>query len=66
MVRQILLVMLAVLVFGLVGCNKKEEPQTEPVKTEAQLKAEAEKDINADNLDTELDKMESEINADQE
>ena len=65
MIHRILLVMFAVLAFGLVGCSK-EEPQAEPVKTEAQLKAEAEKDINADNLDTELDKMEAEINADQE
>ena len=65
MIHRILLVMFAVLAFGLVGYSE-EEPQTEPVKTEAQLKAEAEKDINAANLDTELDKMEAEINADQE
>ena len=65
MIRRILIVMIAVLVFGLVGCGD-DEPQAEPVKTEAELKAEAEKDITAENLDAELDKMEAEIEADQE
>ncbi|MHC4552047.1 MAG: hypothetical protein ACYSUT_04670 [Planctomycetota bacterium] len=65
MIRRILIVMLAVLVFGLVGCGD-DEPQAPAVKTEAELKTEAEAEITAETLDAELDKLEAEIDADQE
>lgn len=66
MIRRVLIVMAAVLVAGLVGCGKDEpKPQSETVKTTQELKADAQKEITADNLDAELAKLEKEIDADQ-
>lgn len=58
-------VILCVLVFS--GCEKKEQtpaPQEPPAKTEAQYKAEAEKEITEQNVDQELNKLEQEVNTD--
>lgn len=51
----------------LTGCKKETPPavQTnEPVKTAEEFKAEADKQITAENLDTELDKLEQEVETD--
>ena len=49
----------------IVGCKKKEEPM--PTKmTAAEAIAEAEKAVNSENLDAEMEKMEKEINSDTE
>lgn len=51
------------------GCKPKSQPQgsapaeQEQVKTEAQYKAEAEKEVTAENANQELDSLEKEINA---
>lgn len=63
MIWRIFLVVIAAVAIGLAGCSKKEEP-AEPVKTADELKAEADKEITQENLASELDKMEAEIEAD--
>lgn len=47
----------------LAGC-KKSSSETETVKTEAEYKAEAEKDISKENMDEELAKIEKEMEED--
>jgi type IV pilus biogenesis protein CpaD/CtpE len=54
-------VLAMVCVAGLCGCAKKSEPT---VKTDAQYKAEAEKQINEENADAELQKLEQSISQD--
>ena len=52
MIRRMLLVLIAMTAMSMTGCKKQEPaPPAEPKVT-------------SENLDTELDKMESEINAD--
>lgn len=52
MIRRMLLVLIAAAAVSMTGCKKQEPaPPAEP-------------EITQENLDTELDKMESEINAD--
>lgn len=53
MMFRILLIMIAVAAFTMGGC-KKETPPAEPVQVE----------ITEENLDSELDKMEAQIEAD--
>ena len=65
MLCRIFVMVLAVLAIGFGGCGKSEPPVEEPVKTAEEFKAEADKEINAENLDAELDKLEEEIEADQ-
>lgn len=58
------LVILCVLIFS--GCAKKEQApaQEEAVKTQAEYKAEADKEINEQNMAEELDELEKDVNAD--
>ncbi|HOK94761.1 MAG TPA: hypothetical protein PK052_05295 [Anaerohalosphaeraceae bacterium] len=63
MMRVLLLT--AVLLLAASGCGRKEQPPAEPtVKTAEEFKAEAQKEITAENLSAELDKMEKEVEAD--
>lgn len=51
----------------LTGCKKETPPAVQPnapVKTAEEFKAEADKEITAENLDTELDKLEQEVETD--
>ena len=63
------LVKVAVMLWCLVmiaGCkpqNQQGSAPAEQVKTEAQYKAEAEKEVTAENADQELDSLEKEVNA---
>ena len=45
------------------GC-KDDTPTAEPVRTAEEFRAEAAREISAENLDAELDRMEREIEAD--
>lgn len=64
MLRKIVAVWIVALVsLSLVGCGSSE-PAAEPAKTEAEYKAEAEKEITTENVEAELDKLEQEVNLD--
>jgi len=62
--KLITLCLLLVLASGPFGC-KKSEP-TEPVKTEQEMKEEADQEITDENMDQELDKLQKEIDSDTE
>ena len=65
MIARVAAVILCVLIFS--GCAKKTNqtpPPEEPVKTEAEYKAEAQKEINEQNMTQELDKLEQDVNTD--
>jgi uncharacterized membrane protein len=66
MLRTILVlaVTMVVLLFSASGCKKaSRSPETseEPVKTSAEYEAEAKEDINEENMNQELDKLEKEL-----
>jgi len=68
MSSNILMKWIVVLVCGLcaVGCSKKANPpaaSAEPTKTAAEYKAEADKQINEQNMSDELSKLEQEVSA---
>jgi len=65
MLRRILAVVVsAVLCLAcLTGC-KKDSSETETTKTEAEYKAEADKEISTENMNEELDKIEKEVEQD--
>ncbi len=54
----------AILCFSWLSGCKKDSTDAETVKTEAEHKAEAEKEINAENMDEELAKIEKEMDQD--
>ncbi|OHB62817.1 MAG: hypothetical protein A2168_04160 [Planctomycetes bacterium RBG_13_50_24] len=61
---QVLAVTMVVLLFSVSGCkkaSKSPEASEEPVKTSAEYEAEAKKDINEENMNQELDKLEQEL-----
>ncbi len=66
MLRKIVAVWIVVLVsLSLAGCGSNEpSAPAEPTKTEAEYKAEADKEITTENVDAELDKLEQEVNQD--
>ena len=63
MVKRIFILFLvaAITVLCMNGCKKKSDEEPVEVKTEAEYKAEAEKQINTENMEAELDKLEKEI-----
>lgn len=62
MVRKLLVLFLALVVFGFVGCKKHpEEGQADSVKPMSEFEAEAKKTISKENMDDELAKIEKEI-----
>ena len=66
MLRKILVlaVTMVVLLFSASGCKKASnspEASEEPVKTAAEYEAEAKEDINEENMEQELDKLEQEL-----
>jgi len=71
MLRSILVlaVTIVMLLFSANGCKKDSKgPETteETAKTSADYEAEAKKDINEDNMEQELDKVEQELNREAE
>ncbi|MBC8481600.1 MAG: hypothetical protein H8D47_02940 [Planctomycetes bacterium] len=56
-------VVTAVLLINFVGCKKAEEPETVEVKSQAEYKLEADKEITETNMEEELKKLEAEIEA---
>jgi hypothetical protein len=65
MLRKALFTIAAViLVFGLSGCKKRTGETKEPTKTMADYQAEAEKEINRENMAEELEKLEKEVEED--
>lgn len=69
MLRKVLVtIATAILVFGLSGCKKRSgkpgEPSKEPTKTMVDYQAEAEKEINRENMAEELEKLEKEVEED--
>lgn len=68
MIRKTVWMAVMVLAIAVIaGCKKDTSPTVElnePVKTAEEFKAEADRQITADNLDAELAKMEKEIEAD--
>lgn len=68
MIRKTVWMAVMVLAIAVIaGCKKETSPtveSTEPVKTAEEFKAEADKQITADNLDAELEKMEKDIESD--
>lgn len=65
MVRKSLTLLIIFIIFSIsiVGCKKKSDTEVQPVSA-ADAKQSAEKEINQDNLDSELEKMQNEIQAD--
>ena len=66
MLREMLVlaVTIIVLLFSVGGCKKASESPgagEEPVKTAAEYEAEAKEDINEENMNQELDKLEQEL-----
>ncbi len=60
--RMFIWISIMVLAFlSINGCKKKSD---EPIKSEAEYKAEAEEQINAENMESELDKLEGELEQD--
>ena len=60
------LVMAAVLLIGLVGCKKEDDTETVEVKSQAEYKARADEEITETNMQQELSRLETEIEADTE
>ena len=64
MMRRIfVLVLVTILGISFInGCKKKSgEPETTVIKSDAEYKAEAEKQINPENMDDELNKLEKQL-----
>ncbi len=66
MYRKTLFVLLSIgIIFALAFCGcKKKSPEPAGSKTEAQYKADAEKEITEENMETQLDKLEKDLEAD--
>ena len=60
------IVMIAVLLINLVGCKKADDEEAVKVKSEAEYKIQADKEITEINMEEELDKIEAEMKADTE
>ena len=65
MSRKTLIVIIAVLMIAAVfpGCKKEADESGDVVKTAAEYKTQAEKEINADNMADELEKIEKSVEA---
>ena len=68
MFRKIMILTVAVLMIAVVftGCKKEPAESVDVVKTTAEYEAEAEKEINTDNMADELDKIEKSVNTELE
>ena len=66
MSRKTLILVMAVLMIAAVfaGCKKEPAESGDVVKTAAEYEAQAEKEINADNMADELEKIEKSVEAD--
>ena len=63
MIRR-MFIWVSIMVVGLLcinGCKKKSD---EPIKSQAEYKAEAEQDINTENMESELGKLEKQLEQD--
>ena len=59
---SLILTLMLAMVFTISGCSKKESAPE--VKTETEFKAEAQEQINEENMDEELNRLEKEIESD--
>ena len=65
MIRILLSILLAGLVLFGVGCKKKDDPvKINPDEQTKQFEKKAQEEINEENLESELDKIEAELEAD--
>lgn len=65
----VMVILACATLISLTGCKNKntaEETETDIVKTEAEYKQQAEKEINKDNMLDELDKLEKAVDQDTE
>ena len=60
------IVMAVVLLINLVGCKKVADEEAVEVKSQAEYKIQADKEITETNMEEELGKIEAEMNADAE
>ena len=60
------MVVIALLLMNLVGCKKASDEEVVEIKSQAEYKTEADKEITGENMETELDKIEAEIKAEVE
>ena len=61
----IAILIVCVVLIGLGGCKKKTSEEADIVKTDAEYKAQAEKEITSENMFDELDKLEKSIDQDE-
>jgi len=68
MFRKILMLVFiaALLTFSVAGCKKTTSEEAAPAKTAEQYKQEADKEITEENMDEELEKVEKELNAEEQ
>ncbi len=68
MFRRILMLVFiaALLTFGVAGCKKATSEQAAPAKTAEEYKQEADKEITEENMDAELQKIEKDLNAEEQ
>lgn len=64
LVRWVIVVVCVLAVFGCSRKSNQPAAQQEPTKTAAEYKAEADKQINEQNMSQELSKLEQEVSAD--
>lgn len=62
----LVIVMLSIFLVSFAGCKKTEDEQAVEVKSEAEYKMQADKEITEENMEAELEKIEAEINTDTE
>jgi len=63
MLKKIFIILAIASLLCILGC-KKSEPAAEPIKTAEEYKAEAEKQISEENMNSTLDSLEKEIKTD--
>ena len=66
MLKKIFIILALVSLLCFVGCKKSPETPPETAKTAEEYKAEAQKQITEDNMNSTLDSLEKEIKADVE
>ena len=57
MLKKIFIILMFVSLLCIISCKKSAEPAAEPAKTAEEYKAEANKTINEDNMNSELDSV---------
>ena len=63
MIRR-MFIWISIMVLAVLCASGGEKKSDEPIKSEAEYKAEAKEQINAENMESELDKLEGELEQD--